>query len=353
MSYVGLDTHCVQGTDFSSSVHPTPNNTTHNFQTNRRMSKPQEYQFLNPMIINKLSSSSRQHPMYALGVVYILLTALQPLLIKAVLTGTEACQNRCFNQSECDRVGNGLCCQWDYHTDQCTSRIGSDICPEIATISLPPGPSRIDCQPSTMSLVESTQRNLTNNQAEPAPSSSSTNYDGDGCINRKLILDRFLCLGFTIAQVKTLIISYKITAGLSIFGSSYIIQHILRDPQKLNGSTYHRIMLGLSCSDIIYSFFGLFLGTWVMPRGEQLFAVGSNATCNIAGFFSSIGYISTFLYSCSLATFYLLKLKYSWVDRKIKDIEKWLLFLPCTGGFIGAISAATMSKLGPYGLVCT
>ena len=304
------------------------------------------------MIVNQLSSTTSRHPRYALVLIYILLAALQPVIIKADLNGIEACQNRCFNRSECDRVGNGLWSQWDNDVGQCISSIGHDICHGTATM-MPhsPGPS-IDCSPTEMSLVESTSRHLSNNEAQSVPSFSPTTND-DRCINIERILDWYLCNGFTISHVKTMIITYKITAGLSILGSSYIIQDILRDPQKRNESTYHRIMFGLSCSDIIHSSFCYFLGTWVMPRGEQLFAVGSNATCNIAGFFSSIGYISTFLYSCSLATFYLLKLKYSWVDRKIKDIEKWLLFLPCTGGFIGAISAATMSKLGPYGLVCT
>ena len=111
-------------------------------------------------------------------------------------------------------------------------------------------------------------------------------------------------------------------------------------------------MLGLSCSDIIYSFFGPFLGTWVMPRESQKFAVGSNATCSIGGFFFTLGGMSTLLYSCSLATFYLVKLKYSWVNSKVKAIEKWLLFLPCTVGLIAAISEVAMSKLGPYAMAC-
>ena len=162
----------------------------------------------------------------------------------------------------------------------------------------------------------------------------------------------FLCQGYTIFQVKTLIITHKITAALSTLGSSYIIQDVLRDTQKRNESTYHRIMLGLSCSDILFSFFSSFLGSWVMPRGMQIFAVGSNTTCGVAAFFSAIGCISTMLYSCSLATFYILKLKHSWVNSKIKVIEKWLLFLPCTMGLIYAIVPAAMSKLGPFGLLC-
>ena len=69
-------------------------------------------------------------------------------------------------------------------------------------------------------------------------------------------------------------------------------------------------------------------------------------------FFKGKGGISTIFYSCSLATFYLLKLKYSWVNSRIKAVEKWLLFLPCTVGLIVAISEVAMSKLGPYAMAC-
>ena len=304
------------------------------------------------MIVNHLLSSKRLHPTrYILGLVYILLAALQPLIIKADLTGVKACQNTCFNKSECDLVGNGLCCQWDDDIDRCVSSIGRDLCLGTATMMPPPPWASIDCLLPEISLVESPSRHLSNTQTQSTPSNSPTIFD-DGCMKKETTLDWYLCRGFTISHIRTQIITNKITAGLSILGSTYIIQDVLRDPQKQKESTYHRIMLGLSSSDIIFSFFSFFLGTWVMLRGEQMFAIGSNATCSVAGFFAAIGGVSTLLYSCSLATFYLLKLKYSWVNSKVKAIEKWLLFLPCMVGLIYAILPAAMSKLGPTGTVC-
>ena len=313
------------------------------------------------MIVNQLPSAKRQHPSryHALAILInlLLVVALQPLVIKADLNGVEACENRCFNRSECDGVGSGICCQWDDDIGQCISSIGHDICPGTTTMSLPPlGSTPITNCPSTdMSLVESTssRRNLSNNQAESAPSSSPTTYDDSRCMNIETSLDWYLCIaGVTIPQLKTMIITQKISAVLSILGSSHIIQDVLRDPKKQNESPYHRIMLGLSCSDIIFSFC-CFLSSWVMPRGMQIYAVGSNATCSVTGFFVIIGFVSTLLYSCSLATFYLLKLKYNWVNSKVKAIEKWLLFLPCTLGLIVAIVSAAMSKLGPWGYGCS
>ena len=109
----------------------------------------------------------------------------------------------------------------------------------------------------------------------------------------------------------------------------------------------------LSSTDIFLSFFGPFLGTWVMPRGSQVFAVGSNFACSIAGFFTTMTTPMTPLYNCSLATFYLLKLRFNWNDRKIKAIEKWLLFVPCTVGLISSITAAVVKGFFPYGYGCT
>ena len=247
------------------------------------------------------------HPRHALGLTYLLLASLQPLVIEAELNGVEVCENRCFNRSECHGVGNGLCCQWNDESGQCISSIGSDICPGTTTTQFPAG-SSIDCPPTEMSLG-SARRNLSE--------------------------------GFTDGDIVNII--YIINATLSILFCSYVIQDILCDPQKRNESTYHRIMLGLSCSDIILSFYYLFEGIWIMMTGR--YVNEDDVICNIAGFFNIIGDISSLLYSCSLATFYLLKLKYSWVNSKVKAIEKWLLFLPCTTGLIAAVVATVISIL--------
>ena len=90
-----------------------------------------------------------------------------------------------------------------------------------------------------------------------------------------------------------------------------------------------------------------------MPTGTQiLYAAGIKQTCDAAGFFTAMGVLSTLLYSCSLATFYLLKLKYSWVNRKVKAIEKWLLYVPCMFGIIYAIVPAALKQFHHNGFIC-
>lgn len=286
----------------------------------------------------------------------LLLQALQqPQIVEAELNGVEACQNRCFNQSECKNVGNGgFCCEWDDSAAQCVSIIGHDICP--GTTTMPPSNA---CPPKagTKILADHPYQISISEEAGAwsAPSISPTDYFDRPCKgNVETSLDYFLCQGFSIKQITSGIITLKISSGLSILGSSYIIQDVVRDPKKRNESTYHRIMLGLSCSDIILSFFTFFLGSWAMPKNEQLFAHGSIAICSVVGFFSGMAIPCTQLFNCSLAAFYLLKLKFSWVNSKVRAIEKWFFILPCTVGLlVGAASTTTTAIFGPFGYVCT
>ena len=314
------------------------------------------------MIVNQPSSTGRLHAMYALSLMFLSITTVQPRIIKEDLNSFEACQNRCFSRPECGGVGNGLCCRWDNDDGQCISNIGKHICPGTASFSSL-YPTSIACPPTTATSFVGTvhHRNLSvdTGEAESSPTPSPTKDNEKSKTDhseRHNILDWYLCEGFSITQIinTTLIINFNLTAALSIFGSSYVIQDVLRDPKKRNESTYHRIMFCLSCSDIILSFFGPFLGTWVFPKGSQLFAAaGFEALCGVAGFFMTLAIPCIPLYNCSLATFYLLKLKFTWVNRKVKAIEKWLLFLPCTVGLITAIIAAIIERFGPDKFFCT
>ena len=267
----------------------------------------------------------------------------------------EACENRCYNQSECDAISNGFCCRWDSDHGRCMSNIGQSLCPHAnATIrTFQHSQSSIACRLQTTSISmeasNATTFRLTDiaEQAEPAPSPSPTS-----CDDIKSEFDYQICIGLSRNQVASNIIVAKITAALSILGSSYVIQDILRSPEKRNESIYHRLMFGLSCSDIIFSFFGWFLGTWVMPKELNLFAVGSESACIVSGFFHYMTDLSTPSYNCSLATFYFLQLKLNWTKRRIKAIEKWFHILPWTVGLIGATTAAALSSLGPYMNTC-
>jgi len=142
-------------------------------------------------------------------------------------------------------------------------------------------------------------------------------------------------------------IIYKVGGTISCLGSGYIIQDVLRNPDKRSKSIYHRIMLGLSTMDIFFTFFAFVLGSWPMPKGSFPWAVGSIASCDVVAFIVAVGQLGSPLYNCSLASFYSLQLKCNWTDRKMKKAEKWFHIVPCAFAFLFCVVALCTKSLGP------
>ncbi len=138
----------------------------------------------------------------------------------------------------------------------------------------------------------------------------------------------------------------KLGGSISCIGSGYIIQDVLSDPHKRSKSIYHRIMVGLSTMDVLYSFFTCFLGSWPIPRGSYLWAAGNLAFCDAVAFIGVIGYIGSPLYNCSLDSYYSLQLKYNWPDSRIKKIEKWFHIFPWSVSILFCIIMLCTKSLG-------
>jgi len=139
-------------------------------------------------------------------------------------------------------------------------------------------------------------------------------------------------------QQKALAIISKCTSIPSIFGSSYIVFEVLRDPVKRQKSTYHRLLLAMSISDIFASL-AIFVGTWAIPQDNSegiYLAYGTQTTCNIQGLFIQLG-IVTPLYNGMLALYFLMSINWGWKERKIQKIEKFLHAFPLIWGFGTAI----------------
>ncbi len=139
----------------------------------------------------------------------------------------------------------------------------------------------------------------------------------------------------------------RVNGTISCIGSVYIIQDVLRHPDKRSKSIYHRIMIGLSTMDILLSFFAHILSSWPMPRGTYLWAIGTLATCDAAAFISTIGFTGSPLYNCSLASFYALQLKYNWTDGRMKRAEKWFHIVPWSISVLLSILLLCTKSLGP------
>jgi len=150
---------------------------------------------------------------------------------------------------------------------------------------------------------------------------------------------------FTPVQVKFVSVASKVPALLSLWGSIFIIYDIIgteHSRTKRLKNAYHRMMLGLSISDCIFSFFAWFLSTWPQPKdtihSNFLWGnVGNDATCDAQGFMTQMGGISSIYYTAVLSLYYLLFVKYSWKEKDFQKIEPFLHFAVI--GF--AIASAT------------
>lgn len=127
-----------------------------------------------------------------------------------------------------------------------------------------------------------------------------------------------------------LAIAPKITAAISILGSSYIIidaaLRLYRSSSK--NHTYHRLVTGLSVCDLSMSI-GLFTSTWPMPRDTPNVweAVGTTRTCETIGFLEQAG-VGAVLYNASLSSYYLLRVRYGWTSNRLIKAEYVLHAIP-------------------------
>jgi hypothetical protein len=165
-------------------------------------------------------------------------------------------------------------------------------------------------------------------------------------------IDRFKDIGWADeSQLVDITILQRVMGSISLAGSIYVIQDVLQNKSKRN-HTYHRLMVGLSISDVLSSFFVQILSTAPVPKGYHVLAIGNLATCDAQGFFVFLCLFTTILYNCSLATYYLVQLKYNWINRRIKALEKWLHIVPWSVGLTYAIAGLALNMYGPFGFGC-
>eukprot|EP00566_Odontella_aurita_P015228 CAMPEP_0113537112 /NCGR_PEP_ID=MMETSP0015_2-20120614/6645_1 /TAXON_ID=2838 /ORGANISM="Odontella" /LENGTH=339 /DNA_ID=CAMNT_0000436571 /DNA_START=145 /DNA_END=1164 /DNA_ORIENTATION=- /assembly_acc=CAM_ASM_000160 len=133
------------------------------------------------------------------------------------------------------------------------------------------------------------------------------------------------------AEAILLAVVPKFSAFLSICGSFIIVHNVIHDAKKRK-KAYHRIMLGLSVSDIVAAT-NYFLGTWLIPRGTVgkygpvYMAAGTDATCSMSGFFTQSSVASP-LYNAMLALYYLFVVKYGWKEERLMKFEPLVHSLP-------------------------
>jgi len=121
-----------------------------------------------------------------------------------------------------------------------------------------------------------------------------------------------------------------VAALISILASSIFIWMILRSQKRLS-TPYHRLIIGLCVTDILFS---LPQATCNMLSPAELDyrvwnARGNEATCDAHGFIQHLGLFGGLLYNCSLSFYYLAVIKYEKKDEYIRDkLEPFLHGIP-------------------------
>lgn len=150
-------------------------------------------------------------------------------------------------------------------------------------------------------------------------------------------------------------IAYYITfiffSLLSLFGSLSICYMTFRG--KKANQLYHRLVLGLSIADIVFSC-GLLAQPFLIPTGTGAFAIGNRQTCTFSGLLT-LCIFSPLMYNVALGIYYLWTMRYRKSDHEIsKMLEPYVhimaFLVPIVLGIWPLLDGAF--NLDPYVGVC-
>ena len=118
---------------------------------------------------------------------------------------------------------------------------------------------------------------------------------------------------------------------LSVIGSTVII-YIARKSREAKGwNPYHRLLLGMSVCDIIFSI-TLGLNIFLLPRetSQRIWVMGNHATCSAMGFFIQFSY-SALLYNAMLSFYFLLTARFGLKNDQISRRIEPIMHVICLG----------------------
>lgn len=122
-------------------------------------------------------------------------------------------------------------------------------------------------------------------------------------------IDPRLIPSLTDKQVRLLAFLFVVSGTLSMFGSFIIVHRVLRNREQ--SKSYDRIMLGLSCSDIVSSL-SYVLTPFLVPRetSTRVTAMGNDVSCSVLGWLTQVGY-AAIMYNAILSFYMLAVVKFS------------------------------------------
>ena len=159
------------------------------------------------------------------------------------------------------------------------------------------------------------------------------------------------------AKEAALAIIPKITGGLSLLGSLYIAQHVLRDAKKRT-KTYHRLLVIMSLCDAVSSL-SYFMSTWPIPQGinhgwnnpSHYAALGNDATCTAQGVGIQWG-VTTAVLNVALAVHYLLVVRYNFGETTLRKMQVYVLLFALLAALSLTIPGIVLGMFGNTNLWC-
>ena len=147
----------------------------------------------------------------------------------------------------------------------------------------------------------------------------------------------------------------RTSASISIIASALLIAHILRSHLRLS-TTYHRLVLGLSIPDVLFSS-TFVLGPLMVPKEmkyEIPGALGTVGTCTAQGFIYMVTLgMSTYYKNCSICCYYLAIINYNKSDAYItKKLEGWLHGIPIAVSLFTGFVVVAEKGFNTFGKVC-
>ena len=137
----------------------------------------------------------------------------------------------------------------------------------------------------------------------------------------------------------------NVTGSLSVVSSGLILAYIIFRSERKLSTIYHRIIVGISCADILGSAAMALTSlpkpktapetqTWEQGRYNSINAgLGTALTCELQGFFFTFGTFTAFSYNCMLCVYYTLAIALRLKEQTIRTYcEPFLHIIPiCIG----------------------
>ncbi len=118
----------------------------------------------------------------------------------------------------------------------------------------------------------------------------------------------------------TIIVAPMVTGAISSFASLTILLMVHRSTVGLS-TTFRRLFFALCIFDLLQAL-SQCLSTIPMPAGSTLWAIGTSFSCDIQGFFTSIGSLGAIWYTLSISIYFFLVIKYNISDQDLRKIHE-------------------------------